>query len=313
MMLPTLRVVPEELDLFWCTGRVWNRIVTLYDLLVFSALLLSFECIAMTFVSCIIQQVSWSPMMAVIPFLVAFSIYNLNRKTDEDEDAINRQDRFAFTKRYEIPLYYGAILSLAAALLLSFLYGVPALLATAAPFIFGTLYSFRLLPEQCGYRRLKEVPAVKNITVGLAWATLVAFLPVFMNNGIPDEKTAVTFLLFFMWGFMASLIPDVRDRTGDAGAGVRTIPVIFGEARTKTLLSGILLVLGIPAVLYSILFLPPFTTGVLVAANLYSHGCAHLLDRVELRHILADAISDGMYICFAIMIIFITNLHLGLW
>jgi 4-hydroxybenzoate polyprenyltransferase len=251
-------------------------------------------------------------MIAVIPFLVAFSIYNLNRKTDEDEDAINRQDRFAFTKRYETPLYYGAILAFTIALGLSFQYGIPALLATAAPFIFGTLYSFRLLPEQCGYRRLKEIPAVKNITVGLAWATLLAFLPVFASNGIPDERTAITFTLFFMWGFMASLIPDVRDRIGDARSGVRTIPVIFGEARTRTLLTMILLVLGIPVVLYSALFLPPFTTGILIAANLYSHGCALLLDKVWLRNVLADAISDGMYICFAIGIIFIIPLHPGM-
>jgi 4-hydroxybenzoate polyprenyltransferase len=312
MTLPALRVVPEGIDPFCFTGRIWNRIMGLYDLFVFSALLLSVECIAMAYVSCFIQRVSWTPMIAVIPFLVAFSIYNLNRKTDEDEDAINRQDRFAFTKRYEIYLYYGALLSFAAALILSALYGIPSFLATAAPFIFGTLYSFRLLPEQAGYRRLKEIPAVKNIVVGLAWATFLAFLPIFLNHSTPDSKTAISFLLFFMWGFMASLIPDVRDKVGDARAGVRTIPVIIGEARTRTLLTGVLLVLGIPAILYSILFLPPFTTGVLIAANLYSHGCALLLDRDWLRDILADAISDGMYICFAIAIIFIITFHLGL-
>lgn len=309
MMLPALGVVPEGIDLFWFTGRLRNRIAGLYDILVFSSLLLSFECIAMAYVSCIIQQVPWTAMTATIPFLVAFSIYNLNRKTDEDEDAVNRQDRFAFTKRFEAPLYYGAILSLVIALVLSVSYGIPSLLATAAPFLLGILYSFRLLPEQAGYRRLKEIPAVKNIVVGLAWATLLSFLPVFLLNGTPDSRTAITFILFFMWGFMASLIPDVRDRVGDAQAGVRTIPVIVGEARTKTLLCLVLLGLGIPIVVYSIRFLPPFTTGLLIAANLYSLGCAHLLDRKEIRDILADAVSDGMYICFAIAIIFITRLY----
>ena len=224
MALPTPVVVPEENEFFWFMGRAWDRIVNLYDLLVFSSLLLSLECVAMAYVSCFIQQVPWNALSAIIPFLVAFSIYNLNRKTDEDEDAINRQDRFAFTKRYETHLFYGSILSLAGALALSATYGIPSLLATAAPFLCGLLYSFRWLPKRSGYRRLKEIPAVKNIVVGFAWAILLSLLPVFLNHGMPDSRTAITFLLFFMWGFMASLIPDIRDRAGDASARCDNYP-----------------------------------------------------------------------------------------
>ncbi len=307
MVLPAHGVVPEGSDLFWFMENAWSRIVNLYDFLVFSSLLLSVECFAMAYVSCIIQQVPWSMMTGIIPFLVAFSIYNLNRKTDEDEDAINRQDRFAFTKRYETHLFYGSILSLSVALALSATYGIPSVLATAAPFLCGFLYSFRWLPKRLGYRRLKEIPAVKNIVVGFAWAILLSLLPVFLNHGMPDSGTAITFLLFFMWGFMASLIPDIRDRAGDASAGVRTIPVIFGEERTKTILSCVLLLLGVPLVLFSLLFLPPFTTVLLLSANLYSHGCVYLLDRIRMRDFVADAISDGQYICFSLAIILITT------
>lgn len=312
MVLPTHGVVLEGSDLFRFTRRAGNRIVDLYDFLIFSSLLLSVECVAMAYVSCIIQQVPWSLMTGIIPFFVAFSIYNLNKKTDEDEDAINRQDRFAFTKRYEIPLFYATILFLVLALVLSATCGILPLLATAAPFLCGILYSFRWLPDRIGYRRLKEIPAVKNIVIGFAWAVILSFLPVFLNHGMPDSRTAITFLLFFMWGFMASLIPDIRDRIGDASAGVRTIPVIFGEERTKTLLSRVLLLLGVPLVLFSLLFLPPFTTVLLIAANMYSHGCVYLLDRVQMRDFIADAISDGQYIYFALAIIFITPLHMTL-
>jgi 4-hydroxybenzoate polyprenyltransferase len=249
-------------------------------------------------------------MTGIIPFFVAFSIYNLNRKTDEDEDAINRQDRFAFTKRYEKPLFYATILSLILALVLSATYGVLALLATAAPFILGIMYSFRCLPDWIGYSRLKEIPAVKNIVVGISWAVILSFLPVYLNQGTPDSKTAIVFLLFFMWGFMASLIPDIRDRIGDASAGVRTIPVIFGEEKTKILLSRVLLLLGVPLIFFSLYFLPPFTTALLAAANLYSHGCVYLLDRVRIRDFLADTVSDGQYICFALAILLIAPLHI---
>lgn len=285
-------------------------IVDLYRFLVFSSLLLSLQCVAMAYISCIIQQVHWNPLMTVIPFLVAFSIYNLNRKTDEDEDAINRQDRYSFTKRYEKPLFCATLVSVVLALVLSALHGILPLLATAAPFLCGILYSFRWLPKSLGYRRLKEIPGVKNFVVGFAWAIFLAFLPVSLTGATPDSRTAVTFLLFFLWGFMASMIPDIRDRAGDASAGVRTIPVIFGEARTKALRTQALLILGVPAVVFSYLFLPPFTTVLVIAANVYSHGCVFLLDRIRIRDFVADALSDGQYIVFVIVILIITSMHL---
>lgn len=290
-------------------NRVWNRIICLYDLLIFSSLLLSFECVAMAYVSCTIQQVPWDPVLAVIPFLVAYSIYNLNRKTDEDEDAVNRQDRFAFTKRYESFLYYGALLFLMIALALSALYGIPAVLATSAPFIIGTLYSFRLLPKRFGYQRLKEIPAVKNISVGLAWGILLSLLPVFFWHREPDAATAITFLLFFTWGFMASMIPDIRDRAGDAVAGVRTIPVIFGEKRAARFLTGILLCLEIPLVAYSIPVLPSVPATIVSVAAIYSLGCVFLSCKKELIHVVADFISDGQYIFFTLVLVMIPFLH----
>jgi 4-hydroxybenzoate polyprenyltransferase len=306
-----IRFIPERFDPFRVTGRIWQRIVGLYDFLIFSSLLLCFECMAMAYISCAIQDLPWDPILAVIPFFVAFSIYNLNRKTDEDEDAVNRQDRFAFTKKYEAPLYYGALLFLALAFVLSALSGIASLLATGAPFILGTLYSFRLLPEGLGYRRLKEIPAVKNITVGLAWGILLSLLPVFFWHREPGTGTMITFLLFFMWGFMASVIPDIRDRAGDTRADVRTIPVIFGEQKTKRILTGVLILLGIPVVTFSLFFLPPSATMIVVAANIYSHGCVALLDREGLIHFVADFISDGQYIFFSLAFVIFTALHLG--
>ena len=92
------------------------------------------------------------------------------------------------------------------------------------------------------------------------------------------------------------MIPDIRDKEGDASAGIRTIPVIYGEEKTRTIITGVLLVLGIPAIFFSLLFLPLFTTTILVSANLYSHCCVHLSGRPAIRNFVADALSDGQYI-----------------
>lgn len=302
---------PGHFSLFRITDRIWRRMQELYHVLIFSALLLSSECIAMAYISCTIQQLPWDPVLAAVPFFVAFSVYNLNRKTDEAEDAVNSENRFAFTKRFGSYLYSGALLALGFALVLSALSGIPALLATSAPFILGTLYSFRLLPKGFGYQRLKEIPVVKNIIVGMAWGVFLSLFPVFIWNGTPGPATLITFLLFFMWGFMASLIPDIRDRNGDAGANIRTIPVLFGKTQTKQILTGVLLLIGIPVTAFSLFVLPVQATLIVAAANLYSHGCVVLLDREEIIHVVADCISDGQYILFAAVVVFFTSLHLG--
>jgi 1,4-dihydroxy-2-naphthoate octaprenyltransferase len=99
---------------------------------------------------------------------------------------------------------------------------------------------------------------------------------------------------------MASLIPDIRDHDGDAASGVRTIPVLLGARRTKTILLTVLLVLGMPLILYSLVALPAFTTLILTGAGLWSLMCVLLLEMPAMIDLLADAISDGQYIAVAL-------------
>ena len=58
--------------------------------------------------------------------LVPFSVYNMNRKTDEEEDSVNHPGRYKFTKRFEKPLAYGALVAYALAVLIAVPFGVGA-------------------------------------------------------------------------------------------------------------------------------------------------------------------------------------------
>ena len=73
----------------------------------------------------------------------------------------------------------------------------------------------------------------------------------------------------------------------------------------------VLVLLGIPVITFSFFFLPLPATMIVMAANIYSHGCVALLDREGLIHFLADFISDGQYIFFASAVVIVTFLHLG--
>ena len=61
--------------------------------------------------------------------------------------------------------------------------------------------------------------------------------------------------------------------------------------------------------MYSFLYLPLITTVLVVGANLDSHICVQRLDRNNLIDFLADALSDGEYIFFAAVILFVTSIH----
>jgi len=290
-------------DPFLLMKGIEVRARDLLDFLVFSSIFLALECVAMAYFSCYIQQIPWSVPNVIIPFLVTFGIYNLNRKTDENEDAMNREDRYHFTKRYEHSLFGCSLAAIAVALSLSAWYSLPAALITLTPFIFGIFYSVHWLPSSSRYRRLKEIPLAKNLIVCMSWSLPGSMLPVYLNGSTPSMRTVITCLLFFSWGFLASISPDIRDRIGDARAGVRTIPVIFGEDRTRKLLIGMNLIFGCAIMLSGLIFLPLSTTLLLAATIIYAQVCIYLLSRPAMKNFVCDILSDGQYIFFSCAIL----------
>jgi len=309
-MTPSHGNVLKVFDSAPLLAAISERTQVFLDFLVFSSVYLALECVAMAYVSSFIQELPYLPEGFIIPFLIAFAIYNLNRKTDEDEDAINRQDRYSFTKRYEKLLFGLSIAGIGVSLVLSALHGIPAVLVTLIPFIIGTLYSVRWLPAGLPYRRLKEIPFVKNLMVGLAWAFFLSLLPVYLNGAVPDIRTGIMCLLFFFWGIMASTIPDIRDRAGDAQTGVRTIPVIYGDEKTKGLLSWMNLLFALPLILLGFVNLPILRAGVLVASSIYSHWCIRLIGVLPSTDFICDILADGQYIFFACGILALQFAHL---
>lgn len=67
-----------------------------FQIFVYSSLYLSVAGMAMVYISCLLHDLPFDPVAATILMLVVFAVYNLNRKTDEDEDAINHAERYAF-------------------------------------------------------------------------------------------------------------------------------------------------------------------------------------------------------------------------
>lgn len=274
-----------------------QRIHGIADFILFSATWVALAGGGLAVTSCFIQGIPLNVPVILVMFLVAFSVYNMNRKTDEEEDAINHQERFAFTKKFARPLFYGAIAAYVLALILGAWYGWQAFIVVLVPLVCGILYSEPLLPSSWEYRRFKEIPVVKNLVVAIAWSLPLALLPVLMTPGTSISLGAgIAGVLFVSYFIFASVLPDIRDREGDAATGVRTIPVVIGVERTKIILTLQNIALGGLIVGISYCTLSLLVTLIILAAVVYSQLCIGLLDGNARTDLVCDVLADGQFV-----------------
>jgi len=274
------------------------------EYLVYSSVYISFAAGAMVFISSILHQVTFSLTVSALGMLITYSIYNLNRKTDESEDAINHSHRYAFTKKYEKILYLSGMGAYLLALVLSCFYGISVILVSAIPLFSGLIYSTPILPTGFRYRRLKEIPLVKSLLVAIAWALPPALLPVYVSGVTPSLTTLAVILFFFSLVFINTVLFDIRDVEGDRAAGVRTIPVLLGIPRTKSLLTQVNIIFGISVL--SLLLLThtsPVYICLIVIGMIYAQVYILLYHTISTGNLRCDVIADGQFIVLGLLMI----------
>ena len=302
--------VREALYPFWIVREPGLLTRNFLDFLMYSSVFVALISVGMVYLSSFIQGLPLTPCGFLIPFLEVFAIYNFNNRTDEEEDIINRKGRYRFMQRYGRPLSVLAVSAFVLALALALLEGILALAITCIPLVLGFLYSAPCLPSRCRYHRLKEVPMVKNLIVGFSWGLLPGLLPVVIARAPLGTGALLIFLLFSTWGFVASIIPDIRDLAGDARSGICTIPVIFGDTRARRFLLCVNLAVGLLIIRSSLTIFPLAFTGFFATSTMYSETCIYLTKRVALRDLVADILSDGQFIILACATCFLAVLHI---
>lgn len=277
-------------------GRFICSILAFADAIVYSSLYLSLASFAMMSVAGMLQGVPFSLVPGVIGFCITFSIYNINRKSDETEDCINHAGRYLFTKRYERHLLFLSAVAYAAALLLAWACNAAAFAITVFPLATGILYCFPLLPRCTGFRRLKDIPLAKNASISAAWAVPHALLPAVLAGSMGTGMAGVCFLFFFVLVFINTVLFDMRDVEGDAAAGVRTVPVILGIPKTMQVLLATGCAGGILLPLMSLSQVPPWEAGVVLFGMAYGVGYLLWFSHGGATHAICDLVADGQFI-----------------
>ncbi len=265
-------------------------------LIVYSSLYLSITGAAMVYISCFLQGLPFDPVAAIILMLIVFAVYNLNRKTDEDEDVINNIERYTFIKEYGSLLFRSAVGAYIVALCLSALQGFDSFLVTAAPLIAGIVYSVPLFPALFGFRRLKEVPIMKSLIVAFSWTAPTVLLPICHAARPADGATCIVGIFFFFQVFINTVVFDMRDVEGDAASGVKTIPTILGIRRTLLFLTGVNLIIGTPLAIVSGTLSGICSALLLVAGVIYAQGYILCFQRFGTEKFLFELLTDGEFI-----------------
>jgi 4-hydroxybenzoate polyprenyltransferase len=280
---------------------VMGKLRKAIEFLLYSSGYIGIMAVAMTYTSSSLQNLPWNPSAAIILSCVVFSVYNLNRKTDAAEDALNHAGRFSFTSRFARPLFFLALAAYSGALILAAAAGPASALLAAVPLLAGIIYSVPLLPGFCHYQRVKEIPVMKNIVVAGSWAITFSFLPAFLAGTIPDIQSLVVFVLIFEYVFIASVLPDIRDRQGDAVTQVYTIPVLIGVNKTRLFLTAFNLVVAAVLLTIGSLSLTPAAGFILLISFIYSQFCILFVGQTRFDNFLIDVISDGEFLYIGIL------------
>lgn len=169
---------------------------------------------------------------SILAGLGVLTAYNLNRYTDIDEDSSRFGEKTEILAKKALII---AVISFALIMGLGFGTNPSSLIPVLAFLGVLPLYSARLFPDRWRYNRLKDIPAMKNLTVGVAFAILLLGLPL-SRETVPLILIVTVGIFVVLRIFISSVISDVRDISGDEEAGVMTLPVVYGMERTRLIM-----------------------------------------------------------------------------
>lgn len=162
-------------------------------------------------------------------------------------------------------------------------------------------YSLPILPKG---RLLREWGLIKILSLTGVWTIVTAYLPA--QDQLAGEAMAVLLVRRFLFMFALCLAFDARDRDIDARAGIRTLPVLLGDAGSiaiirVTLLLFAGLVLATPHVARLHHATLPVTVALLVSA-IVSWLAIEIVRRRESGRIGYLCCIDGMMAAQGLMV-----------
>ncbi len=176
-------------------------------------------------------------MCVIVSFLFVLGQQILNQYSRRESLYLSEPARSDFFMANEKPLVILGVGAAIAAPVAAFLLGLGAFALVVVGSMAGLMYRIRLprpFAERLRLRSLEQIPASKEIFVGLAWGTLAALIPALVSGaGWPGGVTV--FAVCFLAAFERTLALDLRDVEADQLVGRETLVRFLGPGRASGL------------------------------------------------------------------------------
>lgn len=204
-----------------------------------TGVILSLNAASLALVCTVLVFGQWSVGYFLMVFLVTYAVYGLDRLTGIDEDIASQPERARFLQIWKRPFAASIAMAFSGAFVLAAAAGWVAALIPVAPAVI-VLYSGDLSERIFHYRGadLKRYFLVKDAAIASGWAFLLPLGALYLDR--PMGAGAFLFLIpLFVKLFVMAAIYDFKDIDSDGKAGVRTLPVVLGEKKSRAILQAL--------------------------------------------------------------------------
>lgn len=244
------------------------------------------------------ERIALTRTGAMIAFLYVFAMHSFNLFYERQAPRLGTTRRHRFHARWDGVLIPVGIASLSLAIMLSSQLSLWGVAVISLACVAGVFYRLRIVPDFLqplfGYRRLIDIPGSKDLFAGLAWAFVLALLPVMPATGdealvlspvslLTSPGVAVAFAFVFVLAFVRSVVFDLRDVQGDQIMGRETIPIALGNAHSYALLTALVVGLFVLMMTAPALGLLGPIGYLMALPVLYTGVCLYLFHRGAIR------------------------------
>jgi 4-hydroxy-3-methylbut-2-enyl diphosphate reductase len=186
-----------------------------------------------------------SPLFLIIAFCYIFTAYIWNRMSAPQVAELNPPARVAFYARHpKMLIAITTIFAVSSVVIAARFLGLTETLLLLAAYVIALAYNVPLAPRRLRIRRLKDIPASKDIFTAVAWATVAVVIPAISHASSSMVPVALAAVVALVLAFIRATIFDFTDIQGDRLLGRETLPVLIGPARTKKFLALLTLLLA---------------------------------------------------------------------
>ena len=206
------------------------------DALVISKVSTAAGAALMVYANSVLGGYAFSWRAALIAGCYIFGMYALNQLSDAQTLKHNEPEKLRFYLRHQRAITAAAGMAVAASLAAAVTLGLSTALLYVVALLMGLAYTVKWLPrnETIRVHRLKDIPASKDVFVGVAWVMVAVVVPALASGGaLLEAGVGVAAVFTFTLVYIRNVLSDIRDIHGDRLVGRETIPILIGKTATK--------------------------------------------------------------------------------